>query len=80
MEVLLKRLVVRDGERVTVAEVDARGVPGALRESCLICETDHAMRRIWRYPTDWHRLDDAKVAALFDAPHSLGEPRDAVRR
>jgi hypothetical protein len=79
VEVLLKRLVVRDGERVTVAEVNARGVPGAQRESCLICETDYAMRRIWRYPADWHHLEDAKVAALFDAPHSIGEPRGGVR-
>ena len=80
MEVLLKRLVVRDGERVTVAELDARGVPGALRESCLICESDYAVRRIWRYPSDWQQLDDARVSALFDAPHRLAASREATQR
>ena len=80
VEVLLRRVVVRDGERVTVAEIDARGVPGALRESCLICESDHAVRRIWRYPADWQHLDDARVAALFDAPHRLAASHEAMQR
>lgn len=80
MEVLLKRHVVRDGERVTVAEINARGVPGALRDECLICESDHAVRRLWRYPADWHHLEDAHVAALFDAPYRSGELRDGLRR
>ena len=80
VEVLLKRLVVRNGERVTVAELDAHGVPGALREACLICESDHAVRRIWRYPADWQRLDDDRVAALFDAPHRLVASGDAMQR
>lgn len=57
-----------------VSEADARGVPGAQNDCCLICETETAIRRIWHYPVDWHRLDDAKLMALFDAPFSGGGP------
>ena len=56
-----------------VSEADARGVPGAQNDSCLICETESAIRRIWHYPADWHRLDDEKLIALFDAPFSSRE-------
>jgi len=51
-----------------VSEADARCVPGAQNAFCLICETESAIRRIWHYPADWHRLDDEKLMALFDAP------------
>ena len=76
----MKRWVVRDGERTLVRECDARGVPGALGTGCLICETDDSMRRIWSYPADWHRLEDAKLLALFDQPFvvsPLPPPRPA---
>ena len=68
MEVLLKRWVRRDGERVLVTECDARFIPGSTGATCLICETDSTMRRIWSYPVDWEGLDDARVLALFDQP------------
>lgn len=74
MDVLLKRWVMRDGERALVSECDAREVPGAVGTHCLICETDGAMRRIWSYPADWHRLDDAKVLDLFDQPFVVLPP------
>lgn len=80
VEVLLKRWVVRESERSVVAEVDARHVPGAQSDYCLICETDRAMRRIWRYPADWHRLEDAKLIALFDQPFTFGKPASADAR
>lgn len=63
-----------------VSEADARGVPGALNDCCLICETEAAIRRIWHYPADWHRLEDAKLMALFDAPFSGGRPEHDVQR
>jgi len=56
-----------------IAEVDARHVPGARNDYCLIRSTDAAMRRIWIYPADWHRLDDAKLMALFEAPFAGNE-------
>ena len=74
MEVLLKRWVMRDGERMLVTECDARGVPGASAATCLICETDSAMRRIWNFPVDWHRLEDAQVLALFELPFAANSP------
>ena len=74
MDVLLKRWVMRDGERALVSECDARGVPGATGTNCLICETEAAIRRIWSYPADWHRLEDATVFALFDQPFVVISP------
>ena len=68
MEVLLKRWIAHDGDRTLIAEVDARQVPGAQNDYCLIHETDMTMRRLWRYPQDWNQLDDAKLLALFEAP------------
>jgi hypothetical protein len=75
VEVLLKRWVVRDRERVLIAEVDARGVPGGSRASCLICDCEQSIRRIWNFPDDWDRMDDAKLLALFDAPYVRAEPQ-----
>lgn len=80
MDVLLKRWVMRDGERTLVSECDARGVPGAAGTRCLICETDVAMRRIWSYPADWHRLEDARVLALFDQPFAVTPPANPPAR
>lgn len=85
VEVLLKRMVVGESERSVVAEVDARHVPGAQNDHCLICETERAIRRIWRYPADWHRMEDAKLMALFEQPFTAakaapaGEAQDRSR-
>jgi hypothetical protein len=77
VEVLLKRWVTVDGERSLIAELDARDVPGARGDHCLIRSNDAAMRRIWSYPADWHRLEDAKLMALFEAPFTAAEPKRA---
>ena len=74
MEVLLKRWITRDGERALVSECEARGVPGSEGTTCLICETDSTMRRIWSYPAEWHRLDDAKIFSLFEQPFVPAAP------
>lgn len=79
VEVLLKRWVVRDGERVLIAEVDARAVPGASRPSSLICECDHSIRRLWNFPDDWNRMADAKLLALFEQPHARPEAASEKR-
>ena len=56
--------------------VDARGVSWTVREvvcgdepwakgaRCLVFATDTAIRRIWRYPADWHRLSDDALETL----------------
>jgi hypothetical protein len=80
VEVLLKRWVTLEGERSMIAELDARHVPGARGDYCLIRSTESAMRRIWSYPADWHRLDDAKLMALFETPFTAGDAARAPAR
>jgi hypothetical protein len=80
MEVLLKRWIVRETERWTVTEMDARDVPGARGNCCLICECDLAVRRLWSYPDDWHRMEDARLLALFAAPLVKNAPTRTVTR
>jgi hypothetical protein len=80
MEVLLKRCIVRENERWTVTEADARDVPGARGDCCLICESDLSVRRLWTYPVDWHRMEDDKVLALFAAPLVRDMPARSVTR
>ena len=80
VEVLLKRWVVRGGERSMVAEADARDVPGAQGSHCLILETEALMRRIWHYPADWDRLDDSRLIALFETPFVSNAPERVARR
>lgn len=80
MEVLLRRWIVRDGERWTITEVDARDVPGARGDYCLICESDLSVRRLWKYPADWHRVEDEKLLALFAAPLVSNAPGRAIVR
>ena len=79
VEVLLKRWVVRGGERSMVAEADARDVPGAQGPHCLILETEALMRRIWHYPADWDRLDDSRLIALFETPFIGSAPERIAR-
>ena len=76
----MKRWVARERDRSLISEMDARGVPGAQNDHCLICETDNCIRRIWHYPADWHRLEDAKLIALFDAPLDHGWAAYGARR
>jgi hypothetical protein len=62
-----------------IAEVDARDVPGARSNYCLIRSTDAVMRRIWSYPADWHRLEEERLMALFEAPFAGdGQKRDTA--
>ena len=80
VEVLLKRWVVREGERSLVAEADARDVPGAQGPNCLIFETEALMRRIWHYPADWNQLEDSRLIALFDRPYVGSAPERGLAR
>ena len=79
VEVLLKRWVVRGGERSMIAEADARDVPGAQGPHCLILETEALMRRIWHYPADWDRLEDSRLIALFETPFVGSAPERVAR-
>jgi hypothetical protein len=61
-----ERLLQRGGRQWTVREVNAHGVPGARRETCLICESAEVIRRIWDFPADWRVVDDEALWNLCD--------------
>ena len=61
-----ERLVERGDRHWTVREMDARGVPGARAPTCLICESTEVIRRLWDYPNDWRKLDDAALVRLCE--------------
>ena len=44
------------GVRWRVSEVSGRAVPGARGETCLVFESDTAIRRVWHYPPTWREL------------------------
>lgn len=64
------------GNDVARAYVDARGVSWTVREvacgdepwakgtRCLVFAADTAIRRVWRYPADWHQLLNDQLEAL----------------
>lgn len=60
------RQISRDEAMWIVREVDARHVPGARGERCLIYETDGIVRRVWTFPTDWAALSDDALWELVD--------------
>lgn len=66
MEILLKRRLLSGADRWLVAEVDAREIPGALSDRCLVCQSDQIARRLWAYPENWHTLSDAALGALCE--------------
>jgi hypothetical protein len=69
--------VLRDGEtgrkwRVWLA--DTSRVPGARATQCLIFDTGDLIRRVWRVPDDWARMEPGALLALAEsspahAPH-----------
>src|SRR3954470_3097211 len=61
-----ERLLQRGHRQWIVREVSARGVPGARRETCLLCESAEVIRRIWDFPSDWKNADDEALWRLCD--------------
>jgi hypothetical protein len=51
-----------------VREVDARKIPGALGDRCLVFDSPEVIRRVWLFPANWWELDD-------DALWQYGEHR-----
>jgi len=51
-------VVVKDatGTPWRVTEVRGCDVPGARGDSCLVFESDVAIRRVWRYPSGWRDM------------------------
>ncbi len=71
------RELFRDEVTWFVREVDARRVPGARGERCLIYETEGVVRRVWTFPTDWPSLSDDALWQLTETVPSSG--RASVR-
>ena len=44
------------GVRWRVTEVCGEGIPGARGDSCLVFESDNAIRRVWHFPPSWRDL------------------------
>lgn len=45
---------------------DTTSVPGARRDSCLICASGEVVRRRWDYPANWYELEDARLLQLCE--------------
>ena len=64
MDILLKRRLLSGPDRWLVTEVNARDIPGALADRCLVFQSEHVARRLWHYPANWYSLSDYALAAL----------------
>jgi hypothetical protein len=49
-----------------VSERDARNDPGRRADYCLIFSSPDAVRRVWKYPSNWHSLSDAELERLCE--------------
>jgi hypothetical protein len=61
-----ERLLQRGSRQWIVREVNALGVPGARRDTCLLCESAEVIRRIWDFPSNWRSVDDEALWKLCD--------------
>lgn len=66
MDVFLRRRVSSGANHWLICEVDARSVPGARADRCLVCQNEQVVRRLWAYPAAWHELSDVALIALCD--------------
>ena len=60
------RIVVEQGtgRRWQVREVDARCVPAARGDRCLIFDAESVVRRLWSYPADWRQMPGEELLRL----------------
>ena len=53
-----------EGVEWEVTEVSGKQVPAARGERCLIFSSTVAIRRVWTYPEDWHRMSAQELLHL----------------
>lgn len=73
------RSFVNDGERWTVSERDASGVPGAHAATCLIFESQGVVRRAWSFPPNWRDMDDGALWRLSELAVGSSPLIDALK-
>jgi hypothetical protein len=63
----IHKRTIRDpaGTLWLIAELDARGVPGAAGATCLVFDSQMICRRYWHYPADWISFDDDRLLGLM---------------
>ena len=47
-----------------IYEVASANVPAPRGSNCLIFESTQAVRRVWNYPANWHKLSSDELTAL----------------
>ena len=47
-----------------IYEVASANVPAPRGRNCLIFESAQAVRRVWNYPSNWHKLSSDELSAL----------------
>ncbi|HEV7704288.1 MAG TPA: hypothetical protein VGO46_08345 [Gemmatimonadaceae bacterium] len=69
LETLVERRVyAEDGTAWRVRETRLHDVPGALEDSCLICDSGKVCRRVWDYPQAWTELPTVELFKILDHP------------
>ena len=53
------------GVRWQVREVDSTATPGGKGPRCLLCESRHAVLRLWHFPAGWQALPDGELLGLW---------------
>jgi hypothetical protein len=52
------------GVQWRVVEVDARSVPAAQRDRCLLFCSISAIRRVWQYPDEWFGVEPDELTTI----------------
>lgn len=53
-----------DGVAWRVVECEARHVPGACGDRCLVFLSENVVRRVWDFPRDWRTMPPQALDAL----------------
>ena len=75
-----RRSFVVAGELWSVSERDAERVPGARAPTCLVFESQGAVRRAWSFPANWRDMDDSALWRLSELTASTSARMDALQR
>jgi hypothetical protein len=69
LETMVEREVFsEDGTAWRVREARVHNVPGAERDSCLICDSGLVCRRLWNYPESWAELKPKELFKILERP------------